>query len=64
VVGVVRDVHYGSLWQPPEPYLYLDVLQSTEPATCLMIRTHGAPQDLIPEPRRRWDPLRRSGYIA
>lgn len=57
VVGVLRDAHASSLWQAPEPCLYLAALQWPQPAHHLLLRTLAAPVDVAAALRRQWDTL-------
>lgn len=57
VVGVLRDARATSLWQAPEPCLYLAALQRPQPASHLLLRTLGAPGDVAAALRRQWDTL-------
>ncbi len=52
VVGVVKDIKYGSLNEEPRPYLYLPVLQDLSPMMVLHVWTRGEPGDFIPALRK------------
>ena len=57
VVGVLRNAHASSLWQAPEPYLYLAALQWPQPAHHMLLRTLAAPGDVAAALRRQWDTI-------
>ncbi|MGH9666081.1 MAG: FtsX-like permease family protein, partial [Bryobacteraceae bacterium] len=57
VVGVAADAKYNSIWEQPQPYLYLPAAQSGFPGGHLIVRTLGRPEALIPAIRRQWDCL-------
>ena len=42
VVGVVKDIKYYSLDEPPRPYMYLAADQSTLPSQVVHVRTNGS----------------------
>jgi predicted permease len=52
VVGVVGDVRYGPMDQPPQPDAYLPYLQVTFPTMTLFARTDGDPVALVEAVRR------------
>jgi len=52
VVGVVNDVKYHTLWESPEPYMYLPLFQDPAPEVHLEVRTAGDPMGLMPAVRR------------
>lgn len=54
IAGVAHDSKYESVWEEPEPYLYLAAWQWNSPARCLLVRTRGNPQSLIPAIRQQW----------
>ncbi len=55
IVGVVSDSKYHSVWDPPQPHLYLDTLQSNSPGATVIVRTRSRPELVIPAIRRQWD---------
>ena len=57
VVGVARDAKYNSVWEQPQPYLYLPAAQSNFAGGHLLVRTLARPETLIPAIRRGWDRL-------
>src|SRR5579862_1316994 len=52
VVGVASDIKYHALWESPEPYLYLPLLQDPASEVHFVIRTVGDPMSLMPAVRR------------
>lgn len=54
VVGLARDSKYVSVWEHPQPYIYFAAWQWHYPATNLIVRTRGEPQDLVHEIQRSW----------
>jgi predicted permease len=57
VIGVARDAKYSSVWEQPQPYLYIPLAQADNPGTCLLVRTAVPPEALIPAIRERWERL-------
>jgi putative ABC transport system permease protein len=51
IIGVVQDVRYGRMDQPPEPDVYLSRLQAPGTNMLLFVRTVGDPTTLIPAVR-------------
>jgi predicted permease len=58
VVGVVRNSKYGSVWEEPEPSLYVAFSQSSAPAGYLILRADGKPGDLAAIVAREWNGMR------
>jgi putative ABC transport system permease protein len=52
VVGVVGDVRYGQMDEPPMPDVYVSILQSPRWSTMLFARVTGSPAAYIPALRR------------
>jgi predicted permease len=52
VVGVAATARYHSLGTPPEPYVYLPVLQNYSSTMLLHVRTAGDPSGLVQAVRR------------
>ena len=54
VIAVVKDIKYHSLIESPQPFLYLPMQQAWEPNTGigLLVRTEGAPEQLVPALQR------------
>ena len=52
VIGIVGDVRYGQMDQPPGPDVYISVAQSPRNGLILFTRTTGNPTALIPAVRR------------
>jgi predicted permease len=52
VVGVVADMKYHTIWEGPEPYLYLPLAQEYAPEVTLLVRTKGNPMSFLPEVRQ------------
>ena len=52
VIGVVRDVRYGSLEDDPLPAVYLSEHQSAMGYGTLLVRTSGEPYSVLPAVRR------------
>jgi ABC-type antimicrobial peptide transport system permease subunit len=54
VIAVVKDIKYHSLGEGPQPFLYLPMQQAWEPNTGigLLVRTEGAPEQLVPALQR------------
>jgi putative ABC transport system permease protein len=55
IVGVAADSKHHSVWDAPEPRLYMDVLQSSGPGSTVIARTRGRPESVIPKIRGEWD---------
>jgi len=53
IVGIVRDVNYGSLREEPDPFIYMPMEQATEldPAM-FFVRTARPEKELVPNVRR------------
>jgi predicted permease len=54
VVGVARNAKYGSVWEDPQPHLYLAAFQSESPAANLVFRTTGRPDEVGAAVRKAW----------
>jgi predicted permease len=52
IVGVARDAKQLNLRAAQEPYVYLDIFQSYDPAVAIHLRSAGDPASLIPALRR------------
>jgi putative ABC transport system permease protein len=54
VIAVVKDIKYHSLSESPQPFLYLPMQQAWEPNTGigLLVRTEGAPEQIVPALQR------------
>jgi ABC-type antimicrobial peptide transport system permease subunit len=54
VIAVVKDIKYHSLSESPQPFLYLPMQQAWEPNTGigLLVRTAGAPEQIVPALQR------------
>ncbi len=52
VVGVVADIKYHTVWEGPQPYLYLPLAQEYVPEVALLVRTNGNPMNFLPEVRQ------------
>ena len=52
IVGVVDDVHYGSLDARPKPQVYVPEQQMAYPGLNIVLRTHGDPMALLPVLKR------------
>jgi predicted permease len=61
VVGVARNAKYGSVWEEPQPSLYLASAQVTAPSSYLILRTRskmgGKAGDLAATAAREWNGL-------
>ncbi len=57
VVGVARDAKYGSVWDDPQPALYLPAEASPGLSSYLLVRTRTAPDAVAPAVARIWDDL-------
>ena len=51
IVGVVKDVKYRSLNEPPQSFMYLPMLQNYRSGMTLIIRTAGDPLTMLPRVR-------------
>lgn len=63
VVGVAHNAKYGSVWEEPQPHLYLAALQSDTPASFLAVRTNGNPAQLAQAIRKAWERLAASAPL-
>jgi predicted permease len=54
VVGLARDSKYVSVWESPQPYIFLAVWQWHYPVGNLIVQTRGEPQRLMHEIQRSW----------
>ena len=54
VIAVVKDIKYHSLSESPQPFLYLPMQQAWQPSTGfgLLVRTEGAPEQIVPALQR------------
>jgi predicted permease len=54
VIAVVKDIKYHSLSESPQPFLYLPMQQAWKPSTGigLLVRTEGAPEQIVPALQR------------
>ncbi|HEY6989649.1 MAG TPA: ABC transporter permease [Bryobacteraceae bacterium] len=57
VVGVVRDVKYGSVWEEPKPFLYVADAQSNRAASYLILRLKGHAAAFASIVTREWSRL-------
>jgi predicted permease len=57
VVGVVRDVKYGSVWEEPPPCLYVADAQSNRAASYLMLRLKGHAAAFASTVTKEWSRL-------
>jgi predicted permease len=57
VVGVAQDAKYGSVWEEPQPHLYLADWQSGLPAEYIAVRTRLKPAELAVAIRKAWGQL-------
>lgn len=65
IVGVIHDVHYGNLQDPPEPEVYAPLAQSDALSTMsVAVRTHIPPASLIAAVRNEVASMDRSVPIA
>ena len=55
VVGVARNSRYGSVWEEPQPSLYVASSQATAPASYLIMRTSGKTGDAAATAARDWN---------
>ena len=51
VVGIVRDVKYGTLWEEPQPYLYFPLAQRFFQRMNLHVLTGAPPMSVLPAVR-------------
>ena len=51
VVGVVEDLHHHGPDSPPTPMVYFSTLQSQPREMAVLLRTDGAPEDVVPSVR-------------
>ncbi|HEX4031285.1 MAG TPA: ABC transporter permease [Terracidiphilus sp.] len=49
VIGVAADIKYHTVWEAPEPYIYLALAQQYDPEISLLVRTKASPMNFIPE---------------
>jgi putative ABC transport system permease protein len=56
-VGVVSDAKHGSVWDAPEPLLYLHGAQWDAAPTVLLVRTGPDPRTVSADTRRQWPHL-------
>ena len=47
VVGIARDIKYGTLDEPPRPYVYFNLAQRYSSGVLLQVRTAGDPLSLV-----------------
>jgi predicted permease len=57
VAGIAGDTKYGSIWEQPEPHLYLPAGQSDVSAGFLAVRTSVPPAELAEPLRKLWSDL-------
>jgi len=57
VVGVARDARYNSVWEDPQPHLYLANGQSGQLSNALDVRTNLKPADVAAAVRQAWGRL-------
>jgi predicted permease len=57
IVGVVHDSRYGSPWEESQPYLYVADTQSGSPASYLILRTGGRPDDFASTVSKEWNEI-------
>jgi len=57
IVGVAKDSKYHSVWEAPQPHLYLASEQDPNPGVTVVARTRGTPEAMIPQVRREWDQI-------
>jgi predicted permease len=57
VVGVAHNAKYGSVWEQPQPHLFLPLSQSGTPAALLAVRINGNPAAAAPAIRQAWSRL-------
>jgi predicted permease len=57
VVGVARNSKYGSVWEEPQPSLYVASSQATAPASYLIMRTSGKTGDAAATATREWNAM-------
>jgi predicted permease len=60
IVGVARTVNYQNLGEPPQPLVYLSLVQSYNPFATLYVRTAGDPGPVIAAVRRELQSLDRN----
>lgn len=53
IVGVVKDLKYRSLQEPPQPYMYYSLAESYRQGMALQIKTAGDPHRLLPQVERK-----------
>jgi predicted permease len=54
IVGVAKDGRYGSVWEQPEPHIYLAAAKSDVAVEFLAVRTGPPPQSLAEPIRKLW----------
>ncbi|HXJ91378.1 MAG TPA: ABC transporter permease [Terriglobia bacterium] len=52
VIGITEDIKYHTVWESPQPYMYLPLFQSGAPEVYLAVRSAGEPMSLMPAMRR------------
>jgi putative ABC transport system permease protein len=52
VIGVVADIKYHTVWEAPEPFMYLPLAQKYVPQMSLLVRTSSSPMGVLPEVRQ------------
>jgi predicted permease len=63
VVGIAQDARYGSVWEEPQPHLYLAGWQSGTPAEFIAVRTRLKPAELAAAVRQPWGRLEPSASL-
>ncbi len=57
IVGIAGDTRYGSIWEQPEPHLYLPASQTDVSAGFLAVRTSVPPAEFAEPLRKMWGDL-------
>ena len=57
VVGIAGNTRYGSIWEQPEPHLYLLARQTDVAAGFLAVRTKAQPEDFAEPLHKLWSDL-------
>jgi predicted permease len=57
IVGIAGDTRYGSIWEQPEPHLYLPAGQTDVSAGFLAVRTGIPPAEFAERLRKLWSDL-------
>jgi len=52
VIGVAADIKYHTLWESPQPYMYLPLFQTAAAEVYLVVRTSGELTSVMPAVRR------------